>query len=105
MSDGDRTLVIWNKERSVMATNASVRLCVPSSRRITTVEGLREHLQYAIELEHFTLPPYLCALYSLDSDRNPEATEVLVSILVEEMLHMTLAGNLLNAVGGMPRLY
>jgi len=77
---------------------------VPSSRRITTVESLQEHLQSAIELEHFTLPPYLCALYSLDSDRNPEATEVLVSILVEEMLHMTLAGNLLNAVGGIPRL-
>ena len=76
---------------------------VPSSRRITTVESLREHLQWAIELEHFTLPPYLCALCSLDSDRNAEAGEVLVSILVEEMLHMTLAGNLLNAVGGTPR--
>lgn len=79
-------------------------MCVPSSRRIATIESLREHLQWAIELEHFTLPPYLCALYSLDADRNPEATEVLVSILVEEMLHMTLAGNLLNAVGGAPRL-
>ena len=87
-----------------MAINASVKLCVPSSGRITTIESLREHLQSAIELEHFTLPPYLCALYSLDADRNPEATEVLASIFVEEMLHMTLAGNLLNAVGGIPRL-
>jgi hypothetical protein len=87
-----------------MANNGSVRLCAPSSRRIATVESLRDHLQWAMELEHFTVPPYLCALYSLDSDRNPEAVEVLVSILVEEMLHMTLVGNLLNAVGGMPRL-
>jgi len=38
--------------------------------RITTLESLREHLQWAIELEHFTIPPYLCALYSLDSGRN-----------------------------------
>ncbi len=77
---------------------------VPSVRRITTLEDLREHLQWAIELEHFTLPPYLCALYSLDPARNPEATEVIGSVLVEEMLHMTLAANLLNAVGGTPQI-
>jgi hypothetical protein len=53
---------------------------------------------------HFTLPPYLCALYSLDVARNPEAYEVVASVLVEEMLHMTLTANLLNAVGGHPRL-
>jgi len=72
--------------------------------RIATLESLREHLQWAIELEHFTLPPYLCALYSLDASRNPEASEVVVTVLVEEMLHMTLAANLLNAIGGHPRL-
>ena len=72
--------------------------------RITTLESLREHLQWAIELEHFTIPPYLCALYSLDSGRNPEAVETVSSVLVEEMLHLTLAANLLNAVGGQPRL-
>ena len=83
---------------------ATAKLEVPSSTRITTLESLREHLQWAIELEHFTLPPYLCALYSLDAVRNPEASEVVASVLVEEMLHMTLAANLLNAVGGHPRL-
>src|SRR3977135_3084574 len=62
----------------------------PSFARIATLESLREHLQWAIELEHFTLPPYLCALYSLDAARNPGATEVVASVLVEEMLHMTL---------------
>lgn len=72
--------------------------------RIDTLESLREHLQWAIELEHCTVPPYLCALYSLDSGRNREAAEVICSVLVEEMLHMTLAANLLNAVGGEPRL-
>jgi hypothetical protein len=76
----------------------------PSFARIATLESVREHLQWAIELEHFTLPPYLCALYSIDAVRNPEAAEVVASVLVEEMLHMTLAANLLNAVGGQPRL-
>jgi hypothetical protein len=76
----------------------------PSPVRIGTLESLREHLQWAIELEHATLPPYLCALYSLDPERNPEAAEVIGSVFVEEMLHLTLAANLLNAVGGRPRL-
>jgi hypothetical protein len=72
--------------------------------RITTIESLREHLQWAIELEHATLPPYLCALYSLDPGRNPDAVQLVGSVFAEEMLHLALAANLLNAVGGSPRL-
>ncbi|KAB8196793.1 hypothetical protein FH608_008860 [Nonomuraea phyllanthi] len=71
---------------------------------IATLESLREHLQWAIELEHATLPPYLSALYSLDPERNPEAVEVVGSVFAEEMLHLALAANLLNAVGGRPVL-
>ena len=73
------------------------------SSGIATIESLREHLQWAIELEHSTLPSYLCALFSLDQARNPEAAEVLWSVFLEEMLHLTLAANLLNAVGGRPQ--
>ncbi|TDD30025.1 hypothetical protein E1218_02555 [Kribbella turkmenica] len=69
-----------------------------------TLESLREHLQWALELEHATLPPYSCALYSLDPERNPEAVQVVSSVFSEEMLHLALAANLLNAVGGRPRL-
>ncbi|NUT96218.1 MAG: hypothetical protein HOY78_29745 [Saccharothrix sp.] len=71
---------------------------------IDTIDDLRRHLQWAIELEHATIPPYLCALYSLDPARNPEATQVVGTVLAEEMLHLALAANLLNAVGGSPRL-
>jgi hypothetical protein len=71
---------------------------------IETLEDLRKHLQWAIELEHTTLPSYLCALYSLDAVRNPDAVEVVSSVFVEEMIHLALAANLLNAVGGRPRL-
>src|SRR5678816_1227565 len=76
----------------------------PPVAQIADLDSLRDHLQWAIELEHATLPVYLCALYSLDAARNPTATEVLTSVFVEEMLHLTLAANLLNAVGGRPRL-
>src|SRR5882672_10747389 len=92
-------------DRKVRNMNAATaKLDTRSHDRIATLESLREHLQWAIELEHFTVPPYLCALYSLDAARNPEASEVVTSVLVEEMLHMTLAANLLNAVGGRPQL-
>ncbi|GGT43222.1 ferritin-like protein [Nonomuraea spiralis] len=76
----------------------------PGSGSIDTLDSLREHLQWAIELEHATLPPYLCALYSLDPERNRQAVEVVSTVFVEEMLHLALAANLLNAVGGSPRL-
>ena len=71
---------------------------------IKTVEELRQHLQWAIELEHATLPPYLCALYSIKDGHNTEAVEVIQSVFLEEMLHLTLAANILNAVGGSPQL-
>jgi hypothetical protein len=76
----------------------------PARAGITTLADLREHLQWAIELEHATIPPYLCALYSIHPARNPEVADVVRSVFVEEMLHLLLAANLLNAVGGRPRI-
>jgi hypothetical protein len=57
-------------------------------------------LQSAVELEHATIPVYLYALYSLDEDKNPLIVEIIRSVVIEEMLHMTLASNVLNALGG-----
>ena len=62
---------------------------------IATLDDLREHLQWALELEHATLPPYLCALYSIKPGTNTEASHAIASVCYEEMLHMTLAANLL----------
>src|SRR3954452_9112428 len=91
--------------RDTMDTSERPRRAgAPSRARIQTLDSLREHLQWAIELEHATIPPYMCALYSLDAVRNPAAAEVLTSVFMEEMLHLTLAANLLNAVGGQPVL-
>ena len=62
-----------------------------------TLDDLRRHLQWAIELEHSTIPPYLCALYSLDPARNPEAAQVVGTVLAEEMIHLALASKGIHA--------
>ncbi|MEP3331990.1 ferritin-like protein [Sedimentitalea sp.] len=77
-----------------------VDLLVPSP----TLESVQTSLQNAIELEHATIPLYLYALYSLDESKNAEIAEIIESVVVEEMLHMTLASNILNAVGGSPNI-
>ena len=73
---------------------------------ITTVPQLHQYLHVAMQLEHATIPPYLMALYSIDPDPkvNVYAKEHLRTVVVEEMLHLTLAANILNAVGGEPNL-
>jgi hypothetical protein len=67
-------------------------------------DRLHELLDAAVKLELATIPPYLCALYSIQPGSNPQATLVLRSVVVEEMLHMILAANVLNAIGGRPRV-
>jgi hypothetical protein len=69
-----------------------------------TTERLRELLEAAVQLELATIPPYLCALYSIHPGTNTEAALVLRSVVVEEMLHMVLSANVLNAIGGRPRV-
>ena len=63
---------------------------------------LFKNLQTAIELEHSTIPPYLAAYFTIHQDTNAFAWEVIRSVFMEEMLHMTLACNIMNAVGGKP---
>ncbi|MES2639565.1 MAG: ferritin-like protein [Myxococcota bacterium] len=59
-------------------------------------------LQTAIELEWATLPPYLYACWSLVDPVGPEARAIR-RVIGEEMLHLGMACNLLNALGGEPR--
>src|SRR5207302_7433806 len=65
---------------------------------------LRRWLQEAIELEHATIPPYLTALYSIKPGYNQVVADILRSVVVQEMLHLTIAANVLNALGGAPVL-
>lgn len=83
-----------------------MQLSHPVRKRYTPIRSLPElqvHLQWAVSLELSTIPPYLCALYSITDPSNVAATLVR-SVAVEEMLHMMLASNLLNSVGASPKL-
>ena len=75
-----------------------------NSTKITTIDILHEYLYRAMQIEHGAILPYLLALYSIPPRTNPDATNILRVVAVEEMLHLTLAANILNAVGGRPDL-
>ena len=66
-------------------------------------QWLKESLQAAIELEFATIPPYLCAMWSIKSGSGPVFRSIR-TILLEEMLHMGLACNMLSAIEGTPVL-
>lgn len=67
-------------------------------------EELHKYLQNAIELEHSTIPPYLTAMLSLRPGSNRRIGEMIRSIVIQEMLHMTIAANILIAIGGRPQI-
>jgi hypothetical protein len=69
-----------------------------------TLDGLKRALQNAIELEHSTIPPYLYALYSIKPGTNLEVMGLVKSVVIQEMLHMALDCNILNAIHGHPKI-
>ncbi len=80
------------------------RKVVEAVRAAASREELYPWLQNAIELEHSTIPPYLTAMFSLRPGTNDEITRLILSIVKEEMLHMTIVGNILIAIGGRPAI-
>jgi hypothetical protein len=79
---------------------------------ISTLQNL---LQTAAEIELATIPIYLYAYYSINRApiyTSPQmklfanmAGATIMSVAVEEMLHMSLSCNILYAIGGQPQLY
>lgn len=72
---------------------------------ISTVEQLHIHLYQAAQVEMSTIPLYLYAAYSIQTsggyqwDPGISAFRTIRSVVVEEMLHLCLARNLLVATG------
>jgi hypothetical protein len=70
---------------------------------------LHRHLQHALDLEIWTIPLYLTALYSIkDLPQNkheefPEAAKLIFSVVIQEMLHVEIIANLSNALGYPPK--
>ena len=69
-----------------------------------TVQDLRNDLQTALEIEHATIPPYMTALATLEPGKNDDIIHRLREVFIQEMFHLTLVANILNAVGGKPTL-
>ncbi len=84
------------------ATPAPSTLAEPPFRVPRDRADLQLFLQAALTLEHLTIPPYLTAMYSVRAGTNRPAFYAIRGIVLEEMLHMTLVANLLNAVDGDP---
>lgn len=67
---------------------------------------LEQMLQWAIELEYSTIPPYLCGLWSIVDPQGAgnSVASRLISVAMEEMVHAGMASNLLAAIGGKPHI-
>ena len=76
-------------------------LNVPTEKH--DIGWLKRALQWAIQLELATIPPYLCAMWSIKSKTQYAYTSI-HEIVVEEMIHLGLACNLLTTIGGMPKI-
>jgi hypothetical protein len=102
LTPAERKLVAWlnaNKNRQQVLTE------------------LAADLQLALQVELATIPIYLFAYYSLQRNNasgveidhkqayTNKAAGVIMSVAVEEMLHMSLVANLIYAMGGTPQLY
>ena len=58
-------------------------------------------LRAALQLEFSTIPPYLSAAFSLGPN-NGQIYQLILRVAKEEMLHMTVVANLMNAIGIAP---
>nr|XP_039262216.1 uncharacterized protein LOC120338304 isoform X1 [Styela clava]XP_039262217.1 uncharacterized protein LOC120338304 isoform X1 [Styela clava]XP_039262218.1 uncharacterized protein LOC120338304 isoform X1 [Styela clava] len=105
LSSGKRKL-IWNwmkcgMKRTTTFSKEKEKVCTEKSIQ-KNLKDVRRLLHKAVMLELSTIPPYFTAWLSLKTEygRNKEVADILKSVFNEEMLHMSLAGNILNAVGG-----
>ena len=67
-----------------------------------SLHNLKMQLQKAIEIEFYTIPLYLTALYSIKDGFNEDIGNKIRSIVIQEMTHFLQAANILIAIGGHP---
>jgi hypothetical protein len=85
-----------------------IQLHARFTENLTVKDELLAALQAALLLEHATVPLYLQATWSLPPtsvgvpDTNKPIRNLIRDIAMEEMLHMNLVANLINALGGQP---
>lgn len=82
-------------------TTVSQHLSVAGKNR--DLDWIKKALQFAVELEHSTLPLYLSGMFSLET-QNYTTYNLIRSVVMEEMVHMAIACNILSAIGGRPEI-
>jgi hypothetical protein len=80
------------------------RQIIAGIRAAKTGPDLHDYLRHAVKLEHSTIPPYLTAMFSIKTGANQRISQLIRTIVVEEMLHMAIASNILIAIGGHPEI-
>jgi len=80
------------------------RAVVAAVSAAASAEELVGLVQEAVRLEFSTIPPYLTAMLSLKPGRNRDIWWAIHDVVVDEMLHLLIDCNLLNALGGRPAL-
>jgi Ferritin-like len=80
------------------------KAAVDTVRTASQPSDLHPSLQAALVLEHATIPLYLTALYSLVPGTNRAALGALKRTVLDEMLHFAIVANVLNALGGQPKI-
>ncbi|MEU8621746.1 ferritin-like protein [Streptomyces sp. NPDC048623] len=76
---------------------------MPTPVELRDLVWIRGALQTAIALEHATMPLYCAAMYSLEVQNYPSYNTIR-SVLMEEMVHMAIAANMVAALGGSPAI-
>jgi hypothetical protein len=74
-------------------------LTVPAADR--NLDWLKESLREAVRLEFSTIPPYLCAMWSV-KDQDDPVSGIIFDVVLQEMLHMGLICNLLAGLKEVP---
>src|SRR3954453_3167072 len=67
------------------------------------IAWLHDALQWAVELEFATIPIYLSGMWSI-KDQNDPVHDLVLSVVMEEMLHLGFACNMVVAIGGTPQI-
>lgn len=81
------------------------RFSLKANEPITTVKDLSDYLWWAAQVEMAAIPMYLYASYSIKTQNvsqwepGPGAFRILKSVVIEEMLHLSLVRNMITAIG------
>jgi Ferritin-like len=76
--------LIWRPRRDIIQEGEAQMKTVAAfvGEGISAVPDLRDALQLAMQIEFSTIPPYLCALWSIDTNADPGGVAALIETIV-----------------------